>query len=244
LGGDFNVEVQVALQLQLAEKVREARLARTGAPVQFSMLSHSLGTAVVHGMLQRLALGAIGKSEAFKLGNGFGLRCYMTLANTSRVLFRPRGSIYDKTLIRPGKYVETFVNVGHIADPVPAPMRFAPKLWGAGYREVALEHYRDANLHAFTHYLEHPAVAGALFRSLVPFLLSDAEIDAVIASYRDVDTQDAQKRASIEHVIAQIALELRDAYGDERHVLTDSVELLAGVAQRAWQSRKALGELV
>lgn len=243
LGGDFNIEVQVALQLQLAEKVREARLARTAAPVQFSMLTHSLGTAVAHGMLQRLALGAIGESKAFMLGKGFGLRCYMTLANTSRVLFRPRGSLYDKTLIRPGKYVESFVNVSHIADPVPAPMRFAPRTWGAGYREVQLKHFRDANLHGFTHYLEHPAVTGALFKSLVPFLISDAEIDAVVASYRDVEAQDEQKRMRIEGVLADIARELHDAYDDETHVLTDTVELLAGVAQRAWQSRKALGEL-
>jgi hypothetical protein len=208
------------------------------------MLSHSLGTAVAHGMLQRLALGAIGESEAFMLGKGFGLRCYVTLANTSRVLFRPTGSIYDKTLIRPGKYVETFVNVSHIADPVPAPMRFSPKTWGVGYREIALKHYRDVNLHAYKHYLEHPAVAGALFRSLVPFLLSDAEVDAVVASYRDIETSDEQKRASIEKVIADIAEELHEAYDDETHVVADSVELLAGVAKRAWRSRKALGALV
>lgn len=245
LGGDFNVEVQGALQLQLAQKVKEVWAATGGgAPVQFSMLSHSLGTAVAHGMLQRLALGAIGASKVFKLGNNFKLRCYMTLANTSRVLFRPKGPIYDKTLIRPGQYVESFINVRHIADPVPAPMRFAPTTWGAGYRELALKHYRDVNLHGFKHYLAHPAVTGALFRSLVPFLLQQAEVDAVVASFREVDQANEQKRASIEQLIADIARELREAYGDETHLVSDSVELLTGVAHRAWQSRKALGALV
>lgn len=245
LGGDFNVEVQVALQLQLAEKVRAAWAARgAGAPVQFSMLSHSLGTAVAHGMMQRLALGAIGDSDVFMHGNGFGLRTYMTLANTSRVLFRPGGSIYDKTLIRPGKYVESFINVSHIADPVPAPMRFGPKTWGIGYRDVALKHFRDINLHGFTHYLQHPAVTGALFRSLVPMLLSQVEVDAVIASYPDVEDKLQPKRADIEQVIAQIAAELHAAYDDETNVVADSIELLAGVAKRAWRSRKAIGAIV
>lgn len=243
LGGDFNIEVQVALQLQLAEKVREAKTARTGAPVQFSMLAHSLGTAVAHGMLQRLALGAIGESEYFKLGHELRLRCYMTLANTSRVLFRPKGSIYDKTLVRPGKYVDRFINVSHAADPVPAPFRFTPKTWGAGYREIVLEHYRDPNLHAFMHYLEHPAVTGALFQELVPFLLSDVEVAAVAASYRDVDGHDELKRTRIERLIADIARELHEAYGDERNVISDSVELLAGVARRAWRHRKAFGDI-
>lgn len=243
LGGDFNVEVQVALQLQLAQKVRQAWAASTGAPVQFSMLSHSLGTAVAHGMLQRLALGAIGESEVFKHGNNFKLRCYMTLANTSRLLFRPSGSIYDKTLIRPGKYVESFINVRHIADPVPAPLRFAPRTWGDAYREISLKCYRDANIHAFTHYLDHPAVAGSLFRSLVPFLLGQAEVDAVVATYPNVNDPDEQKCLNIERLIADIARELNDAYHDETNLISDSVELLAGVAQRAWRNRKALGAL-
>ncbi len=244
LGGDFNIEVQVALQLQLAHKVREAWAARTGTPVQFSMISHSLGTAVAHGMLQRLALGAIGESDVFKLGNNFKLRCYMTLANVSRVLFRPRGSIYGKTLVRPGQYVESFINARHIADPMPTPMRFAPATWGAGYREIELSHCRGANLHAFTHYLDHSAVSGALFRSLVPFLLHQAEVDAVVASYPDVDERDEKQRERIEHLIATLARELREAYDDETHLLSDSVELLGGVAQRAWKHSKALGALV
>jgi hypothetical protein len=243
LGGDFNVEVQVALQLQLAKKVRQIWAASTGAPVQFSMLSHSLGTAVTHGMLQRLALGAIGESDVFKLGKNFKLRCYMALANTSRLLFRPSGSIYDKTLIRPGKYVDSFINVRHIADPVPAPMRFAPRTWGAGYREIQLQCYREPNLHAYTHYLDHPAVTGALFRSLVPFLLQQAEVDAVIATYPDVDDPDEHKCRTIERLIADIARDLNDAYHDEAHLISDSVELLVGVAQRAWKNRKALGAL-
>jgi hypothetical protein len=243
LGSDFNVEVQVALQLQLAKKVREVWAANTGAPAQFSMLSHSLGTAVAHGMLQRLALGAIGDSDVFKLGGNFKLRCYMTLANVSRLMFRPGGSIYDKTLIRPGKYVESFLNARHIADPVPAPFRFAPPAWGPGYREIPIQCFRQPNLHAFTHYLDHPAVAGALFRSLVPFLIQQAEVDAVVATYPDVDNPDEQKCLSIERVIADIAHELHVAYNDETHLLSDSAELLAGVARRAWENRKALGAL-
>lgn len=242
-GGDFNIDVQSALLLQLARKVEEAWAARTGSPVQFSMLSHSLGTAVAHGMLQRSALGAIGTSRVLRYGNGFKLRCYMTLANTSRVLFRG-GSIYDATLIRPDKYVETFINVSHIADPVPAPMRFAPATWGAGYRALELKHYRDLNVHGFTHYLDHPRVAGALFRSLVPYLLTDAEIAAVDAAYPDVEDRYLSKRTAIEQMIADVAQELRDAYDDETNIITDSVELIAGVARRAWKSRAALKALL
>jgi hypothetical protein len=122
-------------------------------------------------------------------------------------------------------------------------MRFAPKAWGEGYSEISLKHFRDVNVHGFTHYLDHPAVTGALFRSLVPHRLSQAEIDLVANNYPVVDPKHAGKRAQIEQVIAGISHELRQAYDDEANVLGDSIELLAGVARRAWKSRKLLGQL-
>jgi hypothetical protein len=244
-GGDMFRNVHVALGQQIAARVQKAWDTPASGATLFSVICHSLGTATVHGALNRLGGGRIAGSDALRLGGNFGLHCYVSLANVSRLLFRGRGPIYNQTIIRPQRYVRRFLNVRHVADPIPAPLCFRPRSWGPGYLDIELRHLRDPNVHGFTHYLSHPRVSGALFRSLLPAaMLSRAEVERVVAEYRDVDVEPESKRKRIEATIAEIAQSLQDAYGDERNVVSDSAEWAARLVRVAWRSRQQLGAVL
>lgn len=248
-GGDMFRNVHVALGQQIAARVQKAWDTPASGATLFSVMCHSLGTATVHGALNRLGGGKIAGSDALRLGGNFGLHCYVSLANVSRLLFRGRGAIYDQTIIRPqltgARYVRRFLNVRHVADPIPAPLCFRPKTWGPGYVDIELRHLRDPNVHGFTHYLANPRVSGALFRSLLPAaMLSQAEVARVVAEYRDVDVEPESKRRQVEATIAQIAQSLQDAYRDEGNVLSDSAEWAARLIRLAWRSRQQLGAVL
>ena len=245
-GGDMFRNVHVALGQQIATRVKQAWDSSASRSTLFSVMCHSLGTATVHGALNRLGGGRIAGSDALRLGGNFGLHCYVSLANVSRLLFRGSGPIYNQTIIRPqhagARYVRRFLNVRHVADPICAPMCFRPKGWGPGYLDIELRHLRDPNVHGFTHYLENPRVSGELFRSLLsPALLSRAEVDAVIAEFPDVEAESESQRRQIEAVIAEVAHSLQDAYGDDGNVLSDSAEWAARLLRVAWKKRRQLG---
>jgi hypothetical protein len=200
----------------------------------------------VHGALNRLGGGRIAGSDALRLGGNFGLHCYASIANVSRLLFRGQGSLYEQTIVRPNltgpRYVRQFLNVRHVADPIPAPLCFAPKTWGPGYTELKVRHLRDPNVHAFTHYLANPRVSGALFRALLPApLLSQAEVDAVAAAYPDVAVESEDRRKQVEGVIDEVAHSLQSAYGNDSDVLSGSAEWAAKLLRVAWKNRQRLG---
>jgi hypothetical protein len=252
-GGDLHRLVHDELALQLATEVRNV-WANNGGAVQFSMLTHSLGTATMHGTLNRLAGGPIGSGDSLQVGGNFKLRSYVSLANVSRVLWPGPGSLYGTTLVRPSTqalgpgYVEKFVNVRHIADPFPAAMRFAPSDWGTGYREITIKHLRSANVHGYTHYLAHPRAAAAVLRPLLPSgLLTPNDVEAAAAAYRDVDLDDANKRQQVEQAIADVAKDLAASYDDTGNVLTGSIELIGRVVRdvwRHWQRLKAVMDAI
>jgi hypothetical protein len=245
-GGDLFRNVHAKLGQQIAQRVLTAWDSPSGSATLFSVMCHSLGTATVHGALNRLGGGRIAGSDALRLGGNFGLHAYISLANVSRLLFRGQGSLYDQTIVRPQltgpRYVRRFLNVRHVADPIPAPMCFAPKSWGPGYSELNLRHLRDPNVHGFTHYLAHPRVSGALFRTLLPApMLSRVEVDAVAAEYPDVEASSEDKRSRIELVIDEVAQSLKSAYADDNNLACGSAEFAAKLLRAAWKNRQRLG---
>jgi hypothetical protein len=241
-GADLYRSVHVELGKQIAERVRSVWTRGPASPTLFSMLTHSLGTAAAHGALNRLGGGRIGASGALRMGGNFGLHCYMSLANVSRLLFRGQGSIYEQTIVRPQHYVRRFINVRHVADPIAAPLCFAPLTWGPAYAELSVRHLRSANVHGYAHYLAHPRVSGALFRAFLPeVLLSQAEVNAVAGEYADVDMEDARTRHDVEQVIEQVARSLREAYTEDRGLLLGSAEWLAKLVRSLWDVQRQLG---
>ena len=100
----------------------------------------------------------------------FRFREVMMLSNTSRFLQRPdlRADIESRLLpkkLRTTGLCSTYRNVFHQRDPVSWVRRFSLTATAdAGYLAVPIEHYHARNIHGFTHYLEHPAVHGAVLR--------------------------------------------------------------------------------
>lgn len=249
-GADHFRDVHVHIAQTIATTVEQVWRDRPGDNCTFSVIAHSLGTAAAHGALNRLGGGNIGTSAAFRMGGSFHVHAYVSVANVSRVLWPDATDIYHDTIVRPGSplgpgYVDSFLNVRHIADPIPAPLAFAPLDWGRGFQTLTVQHVRELNLHDFVHYLRNPRVSGAIFRAVAgPMLLPQGDIDAAVAAFPDVALTDATKRQRVEQLIADFARSLNDVYGHDAALVTSIPKLLALAVRTLWSDRQALGPLL
>ena len=136
---------------------------------EFSIIAHSMGTAMTMEAVNALATPIPG-IDWTGLPPDFRFREVMMLSNTSRFLQRPdlRADIESRLLpkkLRTTGLCSTYRNVFHQRDPVSWVRRFSlTATTDAGYLAVPIEHYHARNIHGFTHYLEHPAVHGAVLR--------------------------------------------------------------------------------
>jgi len=136
--------------------------------VSLTIVAHSLGTAVLHDALHLLGTGQTPPSvgdvsmlspENFKVENIFML---------ADVCLLGPGFVHDieyfSSIVRPVNgptrgYCQNFFEVWHRYDPFAVLAPFRPSDWGEGYVPIGpLSHFRQANVHGFTHYLDHPAV--------------------------------------------------------------------------------------
>lgn len=167
------------------------------SPPKFGLVAHSLGTAIAQDALHQLATGrwvaeqeslaaeltqaatAAGLSQQQKkdlAGSLASTRPAGTLAvdlhglflvsDTSPVLHQ---SGYYSELQTDGVYdCHAVWSVNHEFDPISHVGGAFTGAWRADRKEVRLRHFHDRNIHAFAHYLSHPAVHGEIFRLLVP----------------------------------------------------------------------------
>jgi len=168
--GQARQAVIAEVALQLAEALRRAQ--RDEADVH--ILSHSLGTSVVHDTLLCLAA-APDTKKAFdpKLG-GQRWTSYVSVANVSRVMgalaspsddlavadFRPHSSrVQGKDL------VSTFVNVRHQLDPFTFPRRFKPEWASPPYWPIEVDRFDEpAHIHDLETQMDHPLAARTCLR--------------------------------------------------------------------------------
>jgi hypothetical protein len=249
-GADHFRQLHVTVSDQIAKAVQEHWDRQGNADTVFSMIAHSLGTAVAHGALNRLGGGKLGTSAAFKLGGPFFLKTYMTLANVSQVLWWGEHALYDATIVRPNMptrpgYVDTFLNVRNAADPFPMPRRFAPVNWGRRYRELVVQHVHMLNVHDYCHYLCHPRVTGNFFQSLLgKVVFPVVALDETAQKFDDLPPLDDQaQRAKIRQVVSAFIVELRAAFDEGQAPLEGTVELVARVARLAWKLRKSVSAI-
>jgi hypothetical protein len=178
-------EVDARVMSQLADGIAQARAAGSG----YSVLAHSLGTAVAHNALHLLATQTYGNSTALnppatRIDNLF------TLANVSRVLELESIPVQDST-VKPGPtdssttYLNNYYNFRHRFDPIPAFRPFRAD-WGDGYHYQRVQHFRDWNIHGFTHYLEHPAVHGGILKAIVGDHIGSDELQEKMSAYTDI----------------------------------------------------------
>lgn len=140
------------------------------ADTQYSVVAHSLGTAVAHDALQKLySVGVDGKKLPFKFQNFFAI------ANVSRLMWVTNDAFYEETCVRPPDCglaqdkcaVMHYATFRHIADPFASIVRFTRKNWSPQrFWSLDLDFFRELNVHSLTSYLADPRITNSLYYRL------------------------------------------------------------------------------
>jgi hypothetical protein len=234
-----NVRAQVTAQV--AQIAKEA-MAQGAAEI--SVLAHSLGTAVMHDSLEVLGRKPYDGNEVLTAKRWQFTNLFM-LADVCLLARKLVADIdYFDSVVRPttagtadDTYCQFFVNVWHRFDPFVLLGPFRPTAWGENYIEIGpLNHYRQANIHGYTHYLDHPLVHVPIINGALGLpVITDAEQANELANYPMTPSAgcDAQIAA-----IKQKAQELANAV-DFEEVIIGICEFLA-TAKHAADSCQAL----
>ena len=152
---------------------------------RWSMIAHSLGTAVAHDALHALFTHEVGGRT---LAGATKAHVLMMVANVSRLLEEKSVDVY-KSAVRPGALdgvCRYFINARHEWDPFPRPREFRPlDDWPdvrtraeRRYVPVTINAFQSKNIHALSHYLSNPKVHVEFFRRTFPMegAIPDAEL--------------------------------------------------------------------
>jgi len=212
--------VRVAVQTHVATEITKA-LARAFTArsfSQWSVIAHSLGTAVVHDTVSQLArLSTVAWAAEF--GPMPPPRALVMVANVARLLTDNAANLYADTLAPVGAGHPTYyINCSHALDPFTRLSPFLPTTGGwTGKRYKALSNldtyylapqvvdwlqngedfnkFAEVVPHGFKHYLRQPEVSATLW----PLLLSEDPADypgiagAVLQTYRQQQRDDLKK---------------------------------------------------
>jgi hypothetical protein len=194
------------------------KLNETSKVPAYSIVSHSLGTAVMHDVMQTNLT-----TDHFPLSTAHGLpHLYMTIANVSRALEPADANVYT-SVVRPRLKqaghlhgCNFFVNLRHAFDPFTMFRTFAPR-WKKGAREalnnLMFDRYQSfqidgltgPNPHDLAHYLEHPTTQVALFRGLLgKGAVREAELDKQLKLYEAATLEG--KFTSVKDAVEQISI--------------------------------------
>lgn len=187
--------VRVAVMTQLVEMLKDAG----SQAINVTVVAHSLGTAVMHDVLHLLGNGVLPDEvkdvevllpSRWKFANLFMIADVCLLGPPATRDIDPFASIVRPVMpdgSRDG-YCRKFFEVWHRFDPFAILAPFRPGDWGKGYRPIGpLSHFRSANVHGFTHYLDHPAVHVPLINfALGEEAITAREEAAALGAYADI----------------------------------------------------------
>jgi hypothetical protein len=178
------------IRAHVREQIAQALVASTvnGVMPTCSFICHSMGTAVLHDTLAE----TLASPEQFGSFANMDIQLYMSVANVSKVLqskFNPNDSpvrpLGTPSSSRLQASVKNFMNVHHIADPVPYLGLFSPP-WDptvCNYFDVSIDVLKWIAVHDYTHYLEHPGVHIPVLRTACEITIAKATQDKAIAKW-------------------------------------------------------------
>ena len=155
----FTTPIRDDVALQIEEAWHKADI-DNGAPTPVHFLSHSLGTAVLHDAICRMAT-----YPEFGPGT-HEINTLITVANVSHVLENGNATYAsaDRTLNcvpPPTGMTRAYYSFRHELDPIAAVKAFAAEKngWPAtDYFGDVFKDVKDWNVHGYTHYTDHPGV--------------------------------------------------------------------------------------
>ncbi|MCP4431859.1 MAG: hypothetical protein GY806_12835 [Gammaproteobacteria bacterium] len=169
--------------------------------IDWSIISHSMGTSVVHDTLHNMFTTTFedsdGNSIQLNPSNQF-VKLYTALANVSRLLEIKRARAY-RSVVRPrqakpapqgGGIIQNFINARHRFDPIALIREFNPEdRWydrhaTPGFRDVELTAVYETNVHGFQHYLANPKVYYPLLKMLTNSMADFDEFDRLVAEHQ------------------------------------------------------------
>lgn len=181
----------------------------------FSLVGHSMGTAMAHKVVQALYNeGVVDENGARQTLKGdFRLQCVTMIANTSYALSRDRATHYSG-IARPSMSVGTgcchkWINVNHRLDPVGLFMPFDyrrnpswldPKVELRGFhRDIRLSRITSPSIHSISHYLRDPSFNIPFFELTFGERFSDKQRDDAIKKF-DASSPEGQFKALWSHL--------------------------------------------
>lgn len=193
----------------------------------YSIICHSLGTAVMHDVMQ-----ANLTTDHFPLGTAHGVpEVYMSLANVSRVLEDSDTNVYTSA-VRPRLKAASkpygcnqFINVAHTLDPFTKVKAFNPA-WKKGapneldnlkydaYQNIKIKGLTGFNPHDLEHYLQNPATHVELFRNLLTKgAIKQSELDTQMEIHRQATLggQFNEVKTAVENIQLDDASSLNEA---------------------------------
>jgi len=192
----YRDRVRIELIRTIAKHVTKYR-DQFGNNTRFSFLAHSLGTSVIHDSLHLLGATEWDDEVANVMGPPHTrFQALFMLANTSRILESdvkvsdsivcPVGGHNDETK----EYLDQYYNAFHKYDPITLIRKIDGSGMGSNFHQVNISHFRNVNVHDFSHYLDHPAVHIPLLRTLCGFrAVLPAEQVHALDVYEDIDRQ-------------------------------------------------------
>lgn len=201
------------------------------ATSRWSVIAHSLGTAVAHDSLDMLWTGKKedGSATGFEPRHEQALLIAM-VANVSRIL-QTNPKVYDGT-VKPGGAGElgrgclNYLTCRHVLDPFCIPKMFRPDSWPDAdseerglYRYIEVDHIHQVNVHDLPHYLDHPAVHIPLFRELTfrSSVTAEEEADAR-ASFKKFGNLDDTSAIDIKERLEEMAPGISTAWTEYRAI--------------------------
>lgn len=184
----------------------------------WSVIGHSLGTAVAHDALDMLATGTVPGTDISAFDPTIEQAQSITMiANTSRVL----ETVVDvyQSAVRPGKAGQggrdclRYLNFRHFLDPFTIPRMFHPQSWPDDatvaqrrYQYYEVTHVHQVNVHDVCHYLLNPQTHIPLFRALAgETMITKAEEKAAVESFPQFNGLPPETAARIKKDLAAIS---------------------------------------
>jgi hypothetical protein len=194
--------VRDAVKVHVASRIA-AELTSLKAGESWSIIAHSLGTIVTHDTLHAWYTEPLG--AAGQLGYALRPKLVTMLANVSRILQTTPEVLGSDSTVRPGQACLFYLNTFHHLDPFTFLRPFTPDQWPdpdkfrkGDYRLVLLDHIQQVNIHDLLHYLKHPDLVTALFRTLLyQSFISKQKEEQYRASFKQFDDLTEEQVASI-----------------------------------------------